>query len=74
MGGCAPNIVTQLIKTYGEKKIMDYVYSEIGTKFLGQEFEAIKNQITQRFNNSAMYSNSKNMNIFDEIIGKVVNN
>jgi hypothetical protein len=41
---------------------------------LGKEFEALKTKITERFNNSEKYSNSKKMNEFDQVIGKVVKN
>ena len=49
-----------------------FVVSLLNLLFLTNE--AVKNQITQRFNNSDMFSNSKNMNIFDQIIGKIVTN
>jgi hypothetical protein len=34
----------------------------------------LKINITERFNSSAAFSNNRNMNIFDQVIGRVVAN
>lgn len=74
MGGCSSDLVSQLIRNYGEQTVMNYAKSKIGSDFLGLEFDSLKKYITDKFNSSPLYSNSKNMNVFDQVIGRITNN